>query len=359
MAEAIAARRKGCTVTVLDAAVPPADKACGEGLMPDALLALSHLGVHIDAADSFAFRGIRFLDRGATVDARFPVGSGRGVRRTALHRILAEHAEAAGVNLCWGAHPDLNALRYGWLVGADGENSLVRRWAGLDRRILDRRRFGFRRHYRIAPWTDSMELYWGERHQVYVTPVTADAVCVAAISRNPGLRLDNALRSFPDLARRLKTNAILSAERGAVTATRRLQAVWRDRVALIGDASGSVDAITGEGLCLAFRQAAALAEAIARGDLRQYAGAHRRIACGPEWMARLLVALGDHPAIRKAAFAGMAAHPEIFAKMLALHVGSLHETNPCTLPLPDGRLVWTSGGTRSRSGPDAGAVHVE
>ena len=38
LAAAIALRQKGLDVLVADALWPPIDKACGEGLMPDALL---------------------------------------------------------------------------------------------------------------------------------------------------------------------------------------------------------------------------------------------------------------------------------------------------------------------------------
>lgn len=320
LAAAIAARRKGFSVTVADPIVPPADKACGEGLMPDALAALSNLGRSVSAADSFPFWGIRFLDRGTAVDAKFPVGCVRGVRRTTLHRMLVDRAEALGVLLRWGARVDLRDLRCGWIVGADGENSLVRRWAGLDMYTRDRRRFGFRRHYRIQPWTEYMELYWGRACQVYVTPVTPDSVCVAAISRDSRLRVDDALREFPGLERRLLNAARITTERGSVTSSRQLKSVYQERVALVGDASGSVDAITGEGLCLAFQQAAALADAIQSGDLAIYQRKHRQIARRPEWMARLLVMLGDHAQFRRVAMHAMRAQPAIFAKMLAVHV---------------------------------------
>lgn len=322
LAAGIAARRKGFNVTVVDGIVPPADKACGEGLMPDAVAALSHLGVSISAADSFPFWGIRFLDRGTTVNARFPAGCARGVRRTTLHRMLAEHAAAAGVQLQWGKKIDLDSVQSRWIIGADGESSLVRKWAGLDSYVRDRRRFGFRRHYRIEPWADYMELHWGRDCQVYVTPVTPDSVCVAAISRDSQFRLDDALRQFPALTRRLERAAKISTERGAVTSSRRLKAVYRERIALIGDASGSVDAITGEGLCLAFRQAAALAEALDRGDLSAYQSRHRQIARRPELMARLLLTLGDHAQIRQTAMRIMRARPGIFGGMLAWHVGA-------------------------------------
>ena len=62
LATAIAARKKGFEVTVVDGAKPPIDKACGEGLMPNTLAALRELGVAICPADGQALRGIRFKD---------------------------------------------------------------------------------------------------------------------------------------------------------------------------------------------------------------------------------------------------------------------------------------------------------
>ncbi len=326
--------------------------------MPDAIAAMLNLGVSFSAADSFPFWGIRFLDRATAVDAKFPVGCARGVRRTTLHRMMIDQAEAFGVHLCWGAKVDFDTLRCGWIIGADGENSLVRKWAGLDARCRDRHRFGFRRHYRIEPWTDHMELYWGRTCQIYVTPATPCSVCVAAISRDSRLRLDEALRQFPDLERKLQPGAIISRERGAVTSSRKLKAIYRGRVVLVGDASGSVDAITGEGLCLAFRQAAALADAIECGDLAMYQRTHLRIARRPEWMARLLVALGDHAYIRHRAMSVMTAHPVIFAKMLALHVGAFYEINHSDLDGNHG-APWTGDGPRTEPGADSHRVHAE
>jgi flavin-dependent dehydrogenase len=359
LAAAIATRRRGFNVTVVDGIVPPADKACGEGLMPDGVIALSKLGVSISASDSFPFRGIRFLDRGTSVDASFSAGWGRGVRRTTLHRLMIEQAEAVGVRLRWGTKVDFNAVRCGWIIGADGENSLVRKWAGLDVRGRDRRRFGFRRHYRIAPWTDCMELYWGRTCQVYVTPVTPDSVCVAAISRNSKFRLDDALRECSDLERHLKLCAIISTERGAITSSRKLKAVYRERIALVGDASGSVDAITGEGLCLAFRQATALAETIETGDLAEYQRKHSQIARRPEWMARLLLALGDHAHFRRAAMSAMVSHPGIFNKMLSVHVGAFYEINPSDLSDGDYGAIWTGDGPRTEPGRNTRRIHAE
>ncbi len=178
--------------------------------MPDALEAAGRLGVSIPGEESSLFRGIRFIGAGGvSAAASFPAGFGIGVRRTTLHRVLVDHAERAGVDLHWGEPvSSMNAdvvrtrsstFRPRWIVGADGGSSRVRSWAGLDASSRDVRRFGFRRHHRIAPWTNSTEIYWGPAFQVYVTPVAPEEISAALLTRDPQLRLDDALVRFPEL----------------------------------------------------------------------------------------------------------------------------------------------------------------
>jgi flavin-dependent dehydrogenase len=331
IAAALAARRKGFRVTLADAGKPPLDKACGEGLMPDALSAAARLGVAIPEGTGFAFRGIRFVGQSHSVAAEFPHGQGRGVRRTVLHSLLVDAAEKAGVQMLWGetvGNVEGHSIRMRsgsmtarWMVGADGGQSRVRRWTGLDPSVWNTRRYAYRQHFEIAPWTEYMEIYWGEGCQIYVTPVSPHEICVALISRSWELRLEEALRRFfPALNKRLAYVSAASRERGAVTASVRLQAVAQGNVALIGDASGSVDAITGEGICLSFRQAEILAEAIAHGDLGRYNLAHPRLAFRPHFMAKAMLLLDHGPGIRRWALGAMSAQPWIFRKLLELHV---------------------------------------
>jgi len=332
LAAAIAARRHGLSVLVADGAVPPIDKACGEGLMPDGVDALHKLGVTIPQTEAQPFRGIRFVSGDKKAEAEFPGGTAYGIRRTTLHRIMVEQAEASGVSLRWqapvtGLH-DEGALVAGdpvrarWVVGADGAQSRVRHWAGLDAHQRKNVRFAFRRHYQVTPWTDFMELHWGEHCQLYVTAVGPAEICVAMISDSPKLRLEDALAKFPELSGRLRDAAYVSSERGAITASRRLRRVYRERFVMVGDASGGVDAITGEGLCLAFRQAALLGECLATNDLARYQAEHRKLNRRPTLMARLMLFLGNHTRIRQRTMQVFESSPRSFAGMLAMHVGA-------------------------------------
>jgi flavin-dependent dehydrogenase len=208
-----------------------------------------------------------------------------------------------------------------WIVGADGGNSQVRRWAGLNACARQSLRYGFRRHYCVAPRSEFMELHWGDGCQLYITPVAAQEVCVVLISKDQRLRLDQALPQFPEVEGWLRTAACATLERGGVTATRRLKNVCGRNVALIGDASGSVDAITGEGLCLLFQQAMALSEALAAGDLSLYSTEYNRIGRRPRLMANLMLTLDHRTRLRRLVMRTLTSHPKVFGGMLRFHVG--------------------------------------
>lgn len=168
-----------------------------------------------------------------------------------------------------------------------------------------------------------MEVYWGDHCQGYATAVSREQVCVALASHDSKLRLEEGLRALPELRARLAGAEAVSAERGALTGNRKLARVWRGNVALIGDASGTVDAITGEGLGLAFSQAVALAECMESGDLARYQTAHRKLALRPLCMARLMLTLDRRPWLQHRTLQAFQRRPEIFRRFLELHVGSL------------------------------------
>jgi menaquinone-9 beta-reductase len=347
LAAAIAARARGFRVIVTDGAKPPITKACGEGLLPDALEALGELGVELREADGYALRGIRFEDDRSSVSASFPDGPGLGVRREILHQRMIGRAQDCGVSFLWntpvtglfeeGVVAGGNKIRARWVIGADGSQSRVRRWCGLENMASQRRRFAFRVHYHLEPWSDFTEIHWGQDAQAYVTAVGGQEICVVLISNKRASRFDETLRRFPKLCSRLKGAVQAGPERGAVTGMFNLGRVWRGNVVLIGDASGSVDAITGEGLSLSFRQAMALADALEAGDLESYQKAHRRLFRRPRLMGQMLLLLDRRNGLRERTMRALEASPQLFERMLAYHVG---ETRPLQLAAASAAFGW-------------------
>ena len=112
---------------------------------------------------------------------------------------------------------------------------------------------------------------------------------------------------------------------------------YRRNVALIGDASGTVDAITGQGLGLSFSQSVALAQCYRSGNLEPYQTEHRRLALRPLLMARLLLTLDGRPRLQRRTLQVLRRKPEIFERLLALHVGTL---SPQSLALDGISFGW-------------------
>ncbi len=333
LAVAIAARQQGLQAIVADGATPPIEKPCGEGMMPETLCALRDLGVEIPAGQGQKLRGICFAQPdGARVAADFPQGPGIGLRRPLLHERLIARAEECGVKLLWnttvsGMDAQSVQLTHGkiharWIVGTDGQGSRVRRWSGLEATRSNRARYTRRRHYRVKPWSNYVEIYWSSHAQAYVTPIGREEICIVVMAeRAEHASFDSALRELPELRERLGGAELSGRERGAVTAMRSLCNVQRGNVALVGDASGGVDAITGEGLRLAFRHALLLAEAMAAGDLRLYQQAHRQLERRPMRMGNLMLWLGRNPRVRGRVIRALQSKPDLFARLLATHVG--------------------------------------
>lgn len=331
LATAIAAGRQGLRVEVLERFQTPIDKPCGEGLLPNGLAALEALGVNAAELPSRELEGIRYVDGETVAEGPFCSRLGRGIRRLVLHEALAGRAEEVGARLSWGVtvkgiesvgdrwsvatSEDRREAR--WLVGADGLSSRVREWSGLSGRPAKRQRFGARRHYRLAPWSSFVEVYWREGCEAYVTPVDDDLVGVALLWSGRSGGFDFLLEGFPELAARLAGATEASRTRGCGPLRRRARHVVGKNLALVGDASGYTDALTGEGLGLAFQQGLALAKGLARGSVRYYPREHRRIGRAVRAMTELTLLLSRSPALRRRVIDALRAQPELFTRLLA------------------------------------------
>ncbi len=324
LATALELRARGMTVLVLEPRAGTIDKACGEGLMPGALAALARLGV--DPA-GHPLRGIRYQDARRAVTHRYRSASGRGVRRTVLHDALRARAAEVGIETrherleSIGQHDDhvaIDGMRARWLIGADGLHSTVRSAAGLDRpaRASSRsgRRFGVRQHFAVAPWSDLVEVTYLPDAELYITPVDERTVGVAMLAPRP-LDLQAALAQTPELRERLAGAAEASTLRGAGALRQRTRARTAGRVALVGDASGYVDALTGEGLRVGLAQAEVLADCLARDDLPSYERAWARSTRDFRVLTAGLLAAATSPA-RGLIVPAAAALPRVFGAVV-------------------------------------------
>ena len=301
LAAAIEARLAGLSVALVEARDGAIDKACGEGLMPGAVPMLDRLGV---TPSGMPLRGVSYRDGRRIADYRFRDGSGLGVRRLELHRALAERADELGVTRVVEKVTALSqdatgvgvaGLRGSWLLGADGLHSSVRRLAGLEASPARLRRYGLRRHFTVAPWNDLIEVHWAHGVEAYVTPVAQDVVGVAILG-NKGLDFDAAIAGIPELAGRLAGATRASVLRGAGPLRQRATKPGSGRVLLVGDASGYVDAITGEGLRLGFEQSRVAVAAIVAGEPQRYNADWRRVTRDFRTLTSGLVTAARSPA---------------------------------------------------------------
>jgi flavin-dependent dehydrogenase len=287
-------------VAVLEPRPAPVDKACGEGLMPGALAALARWGV--DPA-GVPIAGFRYSDARRSVEHRFRGAPARGVRRTALHAALAGRAAELGVEVRSvrvdrieqdAAGVEVGGSRARFAVGADGLHSTVRRLAGLGARPARRPRFGLRRHFAVPPWSDLVEVHWRPGFELYVTPVAERTVGVAVLGGR-GLDLAAAIEQCVPLRQRLAGASPIDGVRGAGPLRQRVRARTAGRIALVGDAAGYVDALTGEGLAVGFACARELVAAIEREELASYERTWRRTARTQRLITDALVRLADSP----------------------------------------------------------------
>lgn len=324
LAAALSARAAGLSVAVVEPRQVPVDKACGEGLMPAAVAGLHRLGVTVDGRP---FLGIRYLSPGRSVAASFRAGPGLGVRRTALHAALSARAEEVGVVRVAGAVAGVEqgadsvaaaGLRARWLLAADGLHSPVRRALGLgaapgpDRPV----RFGLRRHFAVAPWSQLVEVHWGERAEAYVTPVSDRLVGVAFLTGRDGLSYDELLAGFPALAARLRGAEPATEVRGAGPLRQSVRTPRAGRVLLVGDAAGYVDALTGEGVAVGLATAAAAVAAVVAGRPQDYPASWRRVTRRYRWSASALMAVAARPGLRRRLVPAATALPGVFARAI-------------------------------------------
>ncbi|MDQ3262128.1 MAG: FAD-dependent monooxygenase, partial [Myxococcota bacterium] len=265
---------------------------------------------------------------------------GLGIRRTALSTALVERAREVGADIREGQgvrgwsrsaeavqlQTDGGPVHARLLVAADGLNSSLRKEGGLERPSGLPARYGLRRHYALAPWTDRVEVYFGHDVEAYVTPVGERRIGVGFLWEKGSAQLsfEHLLERFPGLAERVGAAPFDSTVRGAGPLARTVPVLAQDRFVLLGDAAGYVDAITGEGLTLGLRAAAFLSgqlpSVLAQGATARSLAPYTK-ACASHFapysrMTRAMLWMARRPALRKQVIRAVGAVPWAFDQLL-------------------------------------------
>ena len=242
--------------------------------------------IQLTAEDCSPIEGIRYLRaEGPAVSARLPAPGGLGIRRTALSAVLAEKARAVGVCIAEGQSFESLDRSTKWHHRRKPRQALAStfcrccRWSFITGatparvgKTITLRRYGLRRHFHITPWTQHVEVYVKAVSKRMSRQPAASASASPFVGQRPdrtGGVFPSLLARFPALRDQIGNAPPDSTPQGAGPLLRRATQLYDDRVALVGDAAGYVDAITGEGLSLALPCAMSLASVLPGSHCQQ------------------------------------------------------------------------------------------
>lgn len=359
-ATALVLSRAGHSVTVLDRAHFPRDKACGEGLMPPGVAVLRRLGVLDDVLATHAprVRGVMYTHSGGTPTAYAPFptpadGSeqwGLGVRRTVFDAVLVdalrraprvtlvEGVRATGVlrdasGLITGVTTDEGPVVADAVIAADGLHSPMRAAAGWTVATGGEGRYGLAGHWKLdVRDLDRITVTFAGQQEWYQAPVGPELLLVSTLAGRS--RIGVTARNYEAAAR-----ATLPALRGAELAVRPLAAgqfrqrprtVAADGLFLVGDAAGYDDPTTGEGIGIGLLLAERLGFHIATllsGEVdRSTAEARYRRDHAELWRNRsrvtaLALMMARRPWLSRRAVARAADRPQALGALLGINCG--------------------------------------
>ena len=167
-----------------------------------------------------------------------------------------------------------------------------------------------------APWSDHVEVHWAPGAEAYVTPVADDCVGIALLTSQRG-GFDCHLQKFPELCDRIAGHPH-EPDRAAGPLRQKVSRRTAGRVLLVGDAAGYVDALTGEGLGLAFGAAELLVDCVLANRTEDYDRRWRHLTRRYRLLtAALLQASGYAPA-RSRIVPAAVAMPTAFSRIVNL-----------------------------------------
>jgi geranylgeranyl reductase family protein len=338
-AAAIAARRAGAEVVLLDACAFPRDKACGDGIAPDALDVLDHLGVPCPVGGFRPVPVLRLVSPRGEVVARPADRPAYTVPRRVFDHRLVTSAVAAGARLrrhrvrrvaVRDDHVVLDGvLAARVVVGADGAGSVVRRALGFAANSDGHLALAIRGYAPAPPGPPEQRIVTSGRHwpaYAWSFPIgdgTANVGYGEVLRGQPVTRahlLDRLVALTPGLDR----DAVTELRAHHLPLSTHRPAAGRGRVLLAGDALSLVNPFTGEGIFYAVLSGSLAGAAAARRDgsaATAYAHALRRRLGRHLRHGGTAARLAQRPWIVDGAVRAARADQHVFDAMLALGLG--------------------------------------
>jgi geranylgeranyl reductase family protein len=308
---ALAARRAGATVLLLDRADFPRDKPCGDGIAAHALDVLAELGVPDAVAGFPPVPALRLVaPGGGQVARRLPRPAYTVPRRVFDARLVAA-AVAAGAELRRHAVRRIEsrdglvvldgALAARAVVGADGAGSVVRRALGQpanpDRHLaLAIRGYAPATEGPIEQLILTSDSRWPAYAWSFPIGDGRANVGYGEVLRGQPLTRSHLLDRLATLLPGLDPAAVTELRAHHLPLSTHRPAPGRGRIVLAGDALSLINPFTGEGIFYALLSGSLAGAAAARSPhaaadrygaaLRRRLGTHLRHSSAAAWLAR-------------------------------------------------------------------------
>jgi 2-polyprenyl-6-methoxyphenol hydroxylase-like FAD-dependent oxidoreductase len=331
--------KAGRAVTLIEAQPVLGERVCGAYLCPAGVGLLDELDLRAElAGDMRSLLGMVLVSpNGKRLQTRFPSVAhvpdfGVSLQRPAYDNAILRAAARQGATIRMGARlQELHRTSSGWdvrlpdgetisarlLIGADGRKSRVAKLLGLA----------------TAPWQERVALHvdlssltptepYGEMHvfndgtYIGLNPIGTHTLNVSALCDPHELQGTTALefinhrtQSSAHLCSRIAPLTDVASVRATFPAAASVRDVVAPNAALIGDASGFLDPLTGEGIYQALWTARALAGEVSEGwgndaglnaSLRRYANQRRRQHRGKRWCCQAFQAIIRRPRLSNA-----------------------------------------------------------
>jgi geranylgeranyl reductase family protein len=307
-AAAIELARSGLDVVVVDRAVFPRDKICGDGLTTGALRQLEHLGLDPGTVASWQDATDCWVTSPSDVTVHFPLPRGQGrfaavARRRDLDAALVDLARGTGAAVREGVSvtdtaesddgvtvtTDADRIEARWCVAADGAWSPVRKHLGLHRPGYRGEWHAFRQYFRGVTPSAARDLH--VRFDADLLPgyfwsfplPDSGANVGFGVQRGGKVAVGDMGPLWRDLlarpwARELLGDAVAEGPHRAWPIPARIddiELVGR-RTMFVGDAAAACDTLTGEGIGQALLTGRRAAEAVvAAGPSGDVVGRYR------------------------------------------------------------------------------------